>query len=79
MSEEKINMSSYIDKRVSGIFLSGFIAGIIASMTGLIPFIVGMLSGILISNDNSVQWIKKILISSFCNIYKQIKLLKKDK
>lgn len=49
MKEMNDAHSEYIDERISGIFLFGFIMGLVFSYTGIIGFVCGVATGIVLA------------------------------
>ena len=66
-----------MDQQLSSLFLFGFVSGFIFSYTGLMGFIIGFLSGLIIRNSfskKSYDTIEKIT-DIFCNILHKAKVM----
>ena len=49
MTEMQETHKKYIDDRISGIFLFGFVMGLVFSYTGIIGFVCGVATGIVLA------------------------------
>lgn len=66
-----------IDQQISGIFLFGFLAGIVFSYTSILGYSAGFLTGVIIRNSfskKSQEFIEKC-IDIFYNIYNKAKIM----
>jgi len=64
-----------IDQQISGIFLFGFMAGIIFSYTSTLGYIAGFLTGVVVRNNfskKSHEFVEKS-VDNFYNIFNKAK------
>ena len=60
-----------INENIAGIFLYGFITGIIASYSGLLPYFAGISSGIILVKK--YDYIACYIVENCVNIFQYIK------
>ena len=60
-----------INENIGGIFLYGFITGVIASYSGLLPYFAGISSGIILVKK--YDYVASYVVENFVNIFQYIK------
>jgi uncharacterized membrane protein required for colicin V production len=64
-----------IDQQISGIFLFGFMTGIVFSYTGILGYIAGFLAGVVVRNSfskKSQEFVEKS-VDTFYNVFNKAK------
>lgn len=74
LNDHMYNNTKNINEQIGGIFLYGFITGIIASYSGLLSYLAGISTGIILSKkyDYISCYISKNAVDIFQYVNKQV-------
>ena len=81
LEEKSIESQKNLDKQITGIFLFGFMCGIIFSYSSMIGYIGGFLVGIVVRNNltkQSNEYVERTVVLFTNVIYSAKKMLKID-